>query len=283
MPIMVGNPVEQLSSLRIGTRRWLRRGWAQFCGLLGVACLFFSGPALAIEEVPADILHKLAGRLEDWAKHTTDFSYTLSMRIEELDKGGKVEHFTELVQRKTSQNGKETTKLLSANRDGKDILEERKGAWERSVDSKKQQESDKKPDKKNGLSFNFTSPFSSTEQSKYRFVVLGPDKDDAQKLWIAYAPRGKSSPQLLVGQALIEPSSGALVRERQHPSENPSHVDRMEIKTEYAASTPYGNTLSLIEVKGEGGFLFIRKRIRTTLSFSDYQFGDKSVSPENRP
>src|SRR5258708_17121693 len=200
---MMGNPEEQPSEPRTGARRRLRRAWAQYCGLLGVAWLLAAGPALAIEEVPPDLVRKVAGRLEDWAKHTADFSYTLSMRIEELDKGGKVEHFTELVQRKTSQNGKETTKLLSAYRDGKDILEEQKAVWEHSGDSKRPQESDKKPDNKNGLSFNFTSPFSSTEQSKYRFVVLGPDKDDAQKLWIAYAPREKSSPQLLVGLALI--------------------------------------------------------------------------------
>jgi len=277
MAKMVANPVEGPSALFGGARRQSQRLRLRFCGFVGVVWLFCPGAAFAIEEVSPDVLQRLAARLQDWSKHRSDSSYTLSMRIEELDKSGKVEHFTELVQRKTSQNGREATKLLSANRDGKDILEEQKRAWEHSADSNGQPENDKKSDKKMGISFSFASPFSSAEQSKYRFVVLGPDKEDAQKLWIAYAPREKTSPQLMVGQALIEPSSGQVIRERQHPSENPSHVDRMEIKTEYAAQTPYGNALSWIEVKGEGGFLFIRKRIRTTLSFSDYQFGEKST------
>lgn len=198
------------------------------------------------------------------AKILENSSHTTATRAEELDKKGKVESVTESVERVTLRGGKPEREILRYVRDGKDdtASEKKKRAGVKAGP----------PGKERSIKIGAKSPFEASEQPKHRFTLVGPDAADPSRLTIRFEPKGKPSPETSIGEAVVDPETGAILRLRFRPSDNPKFVDRMDVQMEYGAETPEGPALSRVSIEGAGGILFIKKRMKMTVTLSDYEF-----------
>ena len=125
---------------------------------------------------------------------------------------------------------------------------------------------------KQGAGGPVATPFASTEQPKYHFSVVGPDSADASLLRIHFEPTGgQKSDKLFIGDALVDLTSGELISVSGRPSENPSHVNRLEMRLEFNGESPLGRVLGKLTMRGDGGFLFIKKHFRATTVFSSFE------------
>jgi len=199
------------------------------------------------------------------AKLLENSSHTTETRAEELDKKGKVGSVTESVERVTRRGGQTEREVIRFVRDGKDVTESEK--------KRRAEEKAKPPRKSRSVRIGAKSPFEASEQPKHRFTLAASDPADTGKVTIRFEPKGKPSPETNVGEAVVDPATGAILRLRFRPSDNPTFVDRMEVQMEYGAATPEGPALSRVTMEGAGGILFIKKRIRMTVTLADYAFG----------
>lgn len=215
--------------------------------------------------VPAELLARLAEsdrRLEPFTRKGSCESRTV---WEELDRHGKVKSRSEFHSRVRYDGGEMSTEVIRAVRDGQDVTaeEREKRAKEK---ARKKESSGKKQ-----VRLSFESPFAPSKQSAYRFRMLGPDPSGPNRVRIAYEPAGERTVELSVGEAVVDTAEGRMVRMSGHPSKFPWFVERMEVTLVYEEPTPLGSMLSRMEGEGEGGFLFIRKRMRMQGTFGDWK------------
>jgi len=198
------------------------------------------------------------------AKLLENHSHTTATRSEELDKKGKPESVTESVERVTQRGGQADREVIRFVRDGKD---------DTAGEKKRRAEAKAEPPRKGGsIRIGAKSPLDAAEQAKHRFTLVGPDSADPNRVKIRFEPKGKPSPETSIGEAVVDAATGAIVRLRYRPADNPKFVDRMDIQMEYGASTPEGPALSRVSIEGAGGLLFVKKRMRVTMTLSDYEF-----------
>lgn len=197
------------------------------------------------------------------AKLLENSSHTTVTRAEELDKKGKVESVTESLERVTLRGGKPEREILRYVRDGKDdtTTEKKKRAGVKAGP----------PGKERSIKIGAKSPFEASEQPKHRFTLVGADPADPDRVTIRFEPKGKPTPETSIGEAVVDPSTGAILRLRFRPSDNPKFVDQMDVQMEYDAATPEGPALSRVTIEGAGGILFIKKRMKMTVMLSDYE------------
>ena len=187
---------------------------------------------------------------------------TVTSRTEERDGEGRVTHTYERVRRLRHEDGKQTSELLRALDDGRDVTAERRAAAQQSDEAKK---------KDSGLSFEL--PFTKENQARHRFTVLGPDAQDGGLLRVGFEPAGERDPQVMVGEALVDPQSGQVRQLRFRPSKFPSLlIDRLDVQMDFREQPGVGAVVSRLVVDGEGGVLFFKKRGRSTVSFTDVVF-----------
>lgn len=198
------------------------------------------------------------------AKLLENSSHTTRTRAEELDKKGEVESVTESVERVTRRGDRTEREVIRFVRDGRDVTQ----------DEKKRRAGEKTAPTRKGRSVTIgaKSPFEASEQPKHRFMLAASDPADSGKVTIRFEPKGKPSPETSVGDSVVDPATGAILRVRFRPSDNPTFVDRMEVQMEYGAATPEGPALSRVTIEGAGGILFIKKRLKMTMTLSDYAF-----------
>jgi len=225
--------------------------------------------ALAAEPgpVPEDLLKRLADRDAQISRLYQEGSVTLSSTVEELDGNGGVGHSQELVVRLSLKDGKQATEVVRATRDGKDVTED-----ERAAEAEKRAQAEVQPKPKGApkRKVELSTPFGATAQPDYSFRVLGPDQNDPKKLRVAFGPKGKPSKDLWVGEAIVDPETGALLWMKQHPSDLPLFVNQMDMVIEFFAQTELGNAVSKLRIEGEGGPPFFKRKFRSVTSFSDY-------------
>lgn len=191
-------------------------------------------------------------------------SHTTATRAEELDKKGKVESVTESVERVTLRGGRPEREILRYVRDGRDdtASEKKKRAGVKAGP----------PGKERSMRIGMKSPFEPGELDKHRFTLVGPDPVDPNRVTIRFEPKEKPSPETSVGEAVVDAATGAVIRLRFRPADNPKFVDRLDVQMEYGAATPEGPALSRVTVDGAGGILFVKKRMKMTVTLSDYEF-----------
>jgi hypothetical protein len=185
----------------------------------------------------------------------------VKQRLEELDSKGKPKSVSEQWMKHTRKDGKEHTEVLRAQKDGKDNLAE---VREHVAKAEAKRNAKKKAGEQE---MTFELPFAAKQRPSYRFSIAG--KTD-QGVRIAFAPRGENAEHVLVGEALVDPVAGEVMRMTAQPSKLPSMADRVDLVMEFDAKTAAGRALSKLRVEGAGGFLFIKKRVRSELTFSDH-------------
>lgn len=197
---------------------------------------------------PADLLQRLAAHDERSQALSRRVATRMTIVGEELDKKGNPTKRTETAVLLTFQGDREVATIVKSTEDGKDVTEE----------ARKKQGNPKPEDDSSG-SMKMKSPFSAAEQAKYVFEVI---EADPSRMRLRFAPKGKPSPELWTGEAVVDPAAGEVVSMRSQPSKPPRFVDSMSMELELGARLQGTRMPSKVFFRGEGGFLFIRKRFR---------------------
>lgn len=222
-------------------------------------------PALVLTlltvEPDAELLQRIVERGRTIEAFTGDARVVVEVRADELDGDGKVVS-TDLSRFRLVKKGGETvgTELLLKSKDGKDVTAEAK------AEQQKKDEGEKK-----SVGFSARSPFHPDQLAKYRFALLAPPKDEPGLVRIGFQPAGEKTPELVMGEATVDPATGELLASTMRPSKNPRFVDHLVMDLEYGAVTPAGRVLSRLTARGDGGFLFIRKRFAVVTTFSEWE------------
>lgn len=216
-------------------------------------CLAFM--TLLAQAPPPELLEQLARHDERMRVVTERGAFHLSAVVDELDDRGKTVKQLRTEYEIDHPGGARRETVLSHLEDGVD-----RTAQFKAERARKKEDAAKAP-----------SPFATQAQRDYQFAVLPPS--DAHPGWVhlAFSPRGEKKPELLIGDAWVDPAVGELRRMSCRPSKMPFFVDSMSIELVYDAQGPTGTTLSRMELRGSGGFAFVRRRLATVLLFSAYR------------
>ncbi len=231
-----------------------------------VSLLFFSLPVQAREGVaaPADA-DTLARRLGEttWGMEelfTGKVSeVTVTLRVEELDSDGNVKHTQERVDRVTVKDGQQHREILQARKDGQDTTE----ALRKDLEERQR----KGPVRTEFNSVNL--PFAASHLTQHRFTLAGPDPKQPHRVRLRFEPRADTSPSVHKGEALVDPSTGQLIRLSYSPSELPDMADRVDVRMDFRSQPGLGQVIDTLHVDAEGGFLFYRKYLRITARYSN--------------
>ena len=119
----------------------------------------------------------------------------------------------------------------------------------------------------------FELPFTPQNQPRHRFSMVGPDAQDPTKLRLRFEPASEHGPQVMQGEALVDPERGHVLQLRFRPSKFPSMlIDRLDVEMDFRTHPEVGAVVSRLVVDGEGGLLFFKKRGRSTVTFTDVVF-----------
>jgi hypothetical protein len=218
-----------------------------------------------LAEPSPDLLKKLADNDARLLRLYKEGAVTMTSRVEELDKEGKVQHTQNVTLRLSVQEGAQRMEVLSASRDGQDVTAE-----ERKEQAARQAKAEQDPKGKMNQRQQITLPFAAGAQAGYAFQLLGPDANNPALQRIGFGPRGKKSKDLWVGEAVVDPEAGQVKWLKQRPSELPAFVDRIDMVLEFGAATSMGPAVSTMHMDGEGGLPFFKKKFRSVVTFKDY-------------
>src|SRR5688572_8914817 len=110
---------------------------------------------LAADPAPAELLKKLAAHDERMEKWLNENPVVIRIEGHELDGDGKVTHTSKAELRQTRKNGKLSTQVVKATRDGVDETDEEKDRAKKRDDKNERTE----------------SPFAPRNQAKYQFTM----------------------------------------------------------------------------------------------------------------
>ncbi|WPB76953.1 hypothetical protein KYC5002_49240 [Archangium violaceum] len=219
------------------------------------------GPPSAMEaEVLARRLGETTWGMEELLAGKVE-QVTISLRVEELDGDGNVKHTQERVDRVTVKDGQHHREVLQARKDGQDATEAlRKDLEERQRKGEVR------------TAFNSVNlPFAASHLAQHRFSLAGPDPREPHKLRLRFEPRADDTkaPSVHKGEALVDPSSGQLLRLVYSPTALPNMANRVDVRMDFRAQPGMGQVLDTLHVDAEGGFLFYKKHLRITARYSN--------------
>ncbi len=220
------------------------------------------------------LLRRLAANTPD-SNHLLEeriAAFTMTSVVEELDGKGQVKHWKKRVTQVRNVGGRRVTHLALAEDDGKDVTQKvRQELAERGVDEDR---------KKNESELSFPVPFTAQSQPLHRFQLAGRDAKDPSKVRIRYWPAGRKGQDVMVGEALVDPAAGMLHSLQLRPTKFSSAlIDRIDVWMQFRVEPDVGAVVQRIVGSGEGGLLFVRKRRRSTVTFTDVVF---KPAPESK-
>lgn len=218
---------------------------------------------------PAALLERLAAH--DLRARETRKRLVANIAIvgEELDSRGRPSRRTETLVRVAYRGDREITEIVRATEDGKDVTDAAREKQRSSGSAKGGQEPS--PPMK------VDSPFAGEEQGKYAFEVLEVDAATSRAR-IRFSPRGEPRPELWTGEAVVDVRQGQLVSMSSRPSKPPRFVDSLSLDVELGIEVEGTRMPSKVAFRGEGGFLFIRKRLR---GWTEFEYAPVDAPPES--
>jgi hypothetical protein len=236
---------------------------------LPIASLFLlatPGAPVAYPNLGA-LIDKIGTQLEAQVGATLQGAQTLRVRKEELDSDGKVSDVSEELLRAKGEGEALEFELVRATENGKDGTAERLA--ERADSKTKHGEAKGHPghgDHEHGdHDLRDINPF--TQRAKYRYWVVAPLPPAGQPLHVHFEPGVEPVPELVTGDALVDPATGNLLQATFAPSSLPMMVQTLKMKVVMgtAGKAPGATELS---VDGRGGLLFWHKHFRVHLWFT---------------
>ncbi len=198
----------------------------------------------------AALLDRLEAHEAKLARIYEDGAFSVQSTIESFGRGKKPSSTIDVETRVTNVKGIRREEIVKKLENGKDVTAE---AIEK-----------KKKDKQKKLESNpMILPFATKERPKYRFTWKKPDV-------ITFEPVVAPADGVYRGEATVDPDKGEVLEVRARPTKLPAFVDEIAFRLELGLVTRAGPTPSALEVDGEGGVLFYRKRVRIRTGFSDY-------------
>lgn len=184
---------------------------------------------------------------------------TVTVRVEELDGDGNIKHAEERVDRFTVKDGQQHREILQARKDGQDATESMRRELE------ERQRKGEVRTEFNSVNLPFTGPY----LGQHRFSLAGPDPKDPHKVRLRFEPRADPAPCVHKGEALVDPSTGQLLRLDYSPTELPRMADRVDVRMDFRPQPGVGQVIDTLHVDAEGGLLFYRKHLRVTAHYSN--------------
>lgn len=218
-------------------------------------------------------LDALLGRLAE-SEHRRealdqDSELTSTLRTENLDDDGKVTAYSVKVERVTSRGGKQTRRVISCEANGKAVTE---------PDQMRRCSTGAKVAVSIDMSAGGDSPFSAEAQKSHVFSRVA---GDATK--VHFEAKKSGDEDALKGEAVVDLEHGQLKSLDYEPMVLPSMVKKMKVHQEYGLNTTMGPTVSLVRGEGEGQFLWMKIRLRTTTTISDLTMGHPDAGPPAAP
>ncbi|MGZ3460377.1 MAG: hypothetical protein ACXU86_17965 [Archangium sp.] len=246
-----------------------------------VSLLLFSLPVQAQRGPPPTLdAEALARRLGETTWGMEDLlggkveELTVTVRMEELDGDGNVKHLQERVDHFTVKDGQQHREILQARKDGQDATE----SMRRDLEKRQRQG----PVRMEFHSVNL--PFAASSLSQHRFSLGGPDPKEPNRVRLRFEPRADKAPSVHKGEALVDPSTGQLIRLSYSPSQLPDMADRVDVRMDFRPQPGVGQVLDTLYVDAEGGLLFYRKHLRITARYSNLvPAGSAAKGPPSSP
>lgn len=233
--------------------------------LLAAAALFLATSS----PIALDELVRKAGENEVASDAAfKDRPCTLTIDAKELDKKGGVKDASEIVLRREVVDGKPHDELVRYVENGKDVTEEKKKAKSKKdaeePKAKKGEDGDEDEDEDDDDDGELRSPFHPKVVESYAFEDLGADASDSALRRIRFQPKpGAAGEDLLTGEAILT-ADARLHSVRARPAKLPMLVSAMDIAAAFGAS----GEIERMEMSGEAGALFIKKRFRVVTTFA---------------
>lgn len=217
------------------------------------------GLVLCAGEPDAQLLAKLTAHSDRLGVlEKADGTMQVGVKSKELDGDGKITHSKEIEMVLTQSNGKTKTQLKRFVEDGEDTTEDKRGDIESGA---------KKASRSQEMGVSSLSPFSTESRPKYLFSVVTKPQDAAGTVRLSFWPKGDKSPEVMMGEALVDEASGEVVRLAMQPSKNPPFVDKLVFEADFGEVTSAGRAMSRLRVHGEAGIAFIKKRFDAMSTF----------------
>ena len=217
-------------------------------------------PGIASDASLAPLLAGLARHAEQFEQMKKRGSYTLSGRLEQLDRSGNVDGTKEMVLRVTATPAKRLTEVIKYIEDGTDKTSEA-----RLKEEKRKAEPPKPADKRPMSDIHL--PFLASEQPRYVFSIVGRDLQRSQTR-VAFQAKVPAE-DAYHGSAWVDDSTGDILTLGISPTKNPTFIDHIGVTIRFDLQTPLGRAPSSFTVDAQGGFLVVHKHYRGTATLSD--------------
>jgi hypothetical protein len=225
---------------------------------------------------PADPARLWQKALDIFRKNSDLYPEKITIISEILDRHNQPNSVTQLFFTiDMDANGKLVTKLTRALKNGKDISDEmRKKVEIRDLNQ------DKTPPKKDSLTVSLSdSPFNPERQKNVTFHASAEKQmlfgHFCQRFDFTYLTEivSKGEPEKLTwsGMTWLDENSGLPLKLEFSLEPLPKRIRSLWTIYLYEISEPDNWILKKITISGQGGFLFIKKRFRSTTTFSDYR------------
>ena len=233
---------------------------------LGSPYAAFADPAPAASAATA-VPQALMSGLAQHAARTEDMkrrgAFTVVGRVEGLDGDGKTTELKEMVLRSTPTRTPldRIIKVIRYTEDGKDTTAD---AQVKATERRAKRLGDPEEARKRDLKL----PFLASEQPRYVFSVLERDGATPGRVRIGFTPKVPAE-NAIKGSAWVDEVAREVLSVGFSFSKNPIFVDHVDVKLTFGLATDLGRAPSQLSFDGRGGFLFIHRHYRGTITLSE--------------
>jgi len=245
-----------------------------------LAIAFFTTPSGRSEEKGTAAADHQAGlwqkAMDLFQKNSAYYPQKINVLSEVLDRHEQPSSVTELVfALRLDDAGRLQTELTKALKNGKDISKEMR----KKVEIRNPDDDDNAPRKKDAVTVSLSdSPFNPERQGAVSYHAKNERRALFGRRCLRYdftyrteiIRRGKTEKLTWTGMAWLEEGSGIPVKLEFSLAPLPARIRSLWTIYTYGISQPDRWVLNQIAISGTGGFLFIKKRFRSTTIFSDY-------------
>lgn len=226
-----------------------KKNAARSAGAIASLALVAAAPVQP-SDLPA-LLAKVGAHVEKVEQQVRVLDYVEHSVDEQLSESGEVLHRVEKTRKVVQSEGKRRQEIVKVVQDGQDVT----GPARLAAQGQPMDEPGN------------PHPLLPAEQARYQFELLAPDPAHPHWARVSFAPKGAPSPELMVGEALVDPETGFLRRLRLHPSNPPFGTEKMDVEVDYDQLTPDGPLQSRMVANIEARMQAVHQRLRSTVTY----------------